>query len=225
MIARPGHILVVDVSEAQWPQAWSRLADRGVRAAIVRASEGQWHPDPMWWAHAEGAAHAGLMVGSYHAFHPRHADPREQARRYCDRAYDITMLAPALDVERLIKGEAASTVEGIPLALVAERALACLVELDRLWLKRPWLYSGSDFLAQLAKAAPDVCRELAAYPLWLADYRPQAHVPAPWSSWACWQWTCSAGVVAPHALDLSWWRGDEASLARAGWSRAGEPRG
>lgn len=213
--ARPGHLLVVDVSEAQGPQAWARLAYQGARAAIVRASEGQWHPDPMWEPHARGAAVAGLMVGSYHAFHPRHPDPTEQARRYCDRAYSLTMLAPALDVE---------LPEGQPLRLVAERALVCLEELDRLWSKRPWLYSGSDFLAQLARAAPDVAVELAAYPLWLADYRAAAHVPAPWTGWACWQWTAAEGVVAPHALDLSWWAGDEASLARAGASRAGEPR-
>ena len=139
---RPGCILLADVSEAQHAVDWRFLRAQGVRGVIVRASEGEWHPDPFWTLHATSAAEDGaLPVGSYHAFHPRHADPTDQARRYMDRAYDRTALAPALDVE---------LAEGQPLDVVAERALDALAWLADAWGKTPWLYTGADFGAQLA---------------------------------------------------------------------------
>ena len=56
---RPGCILLADVSEAQRSVDWRALRAQGVRAAIVRASEGQWHPDPRWEQHARSAAEIG----------------------------------------------------------------------------------------------------------------------------------------------------------------------
>lgn len=204
---RDGCLLVVDVSRAQGDAPpWRDIVAAGAKAVIVKATEGVSYTDQRWHANAREAAEAGLMVGAYHVLRPGR-DPVQQARHFRDVAHDRCALSPVLDFELQ---------DGLPGQEVVVRAVAFLAEVERIWQKRAVVYCGPGFLGGLRVGA-ETLAPLGRYPLWLADYRDAPHVPAPWSSWAMWQWDDGHRTrIADVPLDLSWWRGSEVELAALG---------
>ena len=74
---------MIDVSAWQHPNGeaidWHAVARSGIKAAMVKATEGTSYANPYLVQDVWGARAAGLLVGCYHFSHPGLTEPEEQA--------------------------------------------------------------------------------------------------------------------------------------------------
>ena len=200
----------IDVSQHQGVIDWPAVAAAGIRFAFVRALEGQ-TPDPTFERNRRGALEAGLLVGAYQYLRARHPG-RYQADLLLEQLGDLGPgeLPPAVDVEEL-DGQDAVAVRACVHAWVERTSM--------LLGRQPVIYTGPAFWQANLRGQSE--SELAACPLWIADYRqrPAPEVPRPWGTAAIWQHSGSGSVPGVHGpCDLNRWQGDEASLAA--WASA-----
>jgi lysozyme len=141
------------------------------------------------WAEAR---RAGVVRGAYQFFRPTQ-NVVAQADLMIDAMHDRERddLPPVLDIE---------VDEGLPMTVVATRAL---VWIDRVRSKlgvEPIIYTGVD-LWRRGGATP-----LANQPLWIAHYAQDCPtLPLPWTRWTFWQHTdrgAVPGIEGPVDLDL-----------------------
>lgn len=189
----------IDVSAHQGRVDWRAVAEAGARFAFVRAFEGK-DLDPTWEYNRREAIAAGLLVGSYVYFRARHPG-RWQADLLLAALGDLLPgeLPPVLDLE---------TLDGRPAPEVQAGALGWVDVVRRAIGRDPIVYTYPHFWASELRGG--AVSELAACPLWIADYRPRSapEVPRPWGSAVCWQTSGEgrhAGVVGP--CDLNVWTG------------------
>lgn len=173
----------VDVSRWQSPMNWQKVKAAGISFVYVKASgcEGSLYKDRAFREHVASAQLAGLKVGAYH-FHGYHDDGPAQAS-YLHAACSglILDLPPVLDVEDRqtpIKGAACLTA-----------IKSCLTEVERLFGRRPVLYTSAGVLREHSCDTADA--GLERYSLWVARYGvkdPAKGVPACYQGrWAIWQ--------------------------------------
>lgn len=171
------------------PIDWAKVHGAGVRAVMIKASEGTAYSNPWVAEDGHGAARAGLLVGYYHFARPS----VETAEAQAAHAISTIMLLPrdlglALDLE---------VAEGAPWGLLATWARAFHAAARKVVNHSP-LYTNDSFLANLP-GAPWGER------LWLAQTaRPRRQV------WA-WQTTTPQavnGITGP--VDVGWLHPDAA---------------
>jgi GH25 family lysozyme M1 (1,4-beta-N-acetylmuramidase) len=211
---RAGWLLGVDTSAWQGVVDWPALKAVGVGFGIVKATEGAHTVDPLWSRNSQAALDAGVLLGSYHVFHPQ-LDPALQAASYVAQARTRAQLFPVIDLE-LRKGVAAPE--------LLARALELVRAVESAWQRGCVVYTGPAFMERLVReaGAGGAARlaELARRPLWNADYtpRPEPVVPPPWAAWTLWQFAGDRGYRMPNGVvvDVNWFRGSVAELARIG---------
>ena len=90
----------IDVSHHQGAIDWNRLAAAGdIKFAYIKATEGATHKDTRYHINMQQAREVGILVGSYHYFHPNVAVEKQFAN-FVDIA-DPSMqdLIPVIDIE------------------------------------------------------------------------------------------------------------------------------
>jgi lysozyme len=193
----------VDVSHHQGRIEWDRVAaDRRLRFAYVKATEGGDLVDPRFETNWRDARRAGLRVGAYHFF--SFCRPAaDQARHFLSIVpRDPDALPPALDLE--LGGACARPPP--PDVIVAEVA-AWLAEVERGLGKRPAIYVTPEAYERFVRG------RLVSHPLWVRDVlgEPSVDPGHAWSIWQFWPRGRVDGIAGP--VDLNALRGGAGALA------------
>lgn len=166
------------------------LFARGVRAVVLKATQGTGFVDPEFVGRLVAAKQAGLLVGAYHFADG--SDAILQVDLFLRVAGALPMLA--LDLEPNSIG---STVTG----LIAARMVSAIQGARR---RVPTAYTGRYGPSGTGMEYPNPV--LARCPLWLAEYQaPKPQLPAGWTTWAMWQYTDSPD-------DYDYWNGTSDEL-------------
>jgi lysozyme len=185
----------VDVSHHQGTIAWERVAaDRRLRFAYVKATEGGDFVDPRFAVNWRDARGAGLRVGAYHFF--SFCRPGvDQARHFLAVVpRDPDALPPALDLEL---GEACANPP--PPEVIRGEVDAWLDEVERALGKRPVLYVTRDAYDQFLRG------RAFARPLWFRDVvrEPRVDPAHAWSIWQFWPRGRVEGIAGPVDLNAA----------------------
>lgn len=158
----------------------------GVVGVIHKATQGTTGVDPMYQTNRAKAAAAGLLWGAYHF--ATGDDGVAQAQHFLDvvGTFDNTLLV--LDLEANPTGPSMSL----------NNARAFVTQVNQATGRFPGLYSGS-FIKELLGSNKDPV--LAQCWFWLAQYGPNAVVPANWPTWTMWQYTDGASGPQPHQVN------------------------
>lgn len=174
---------------------------RAVNFAVLRTGEGL-TPDKTYDRNWDGVRDAGLLLGSYWAFHPE-LDPEAQARRYFELAGTCD-LPPTIDWELC---------DGVAHTTIIARALAFLHATETLWKRPCTIYTGKWYWTAIGSPTGD---EFASRALWIAQYGLRASkYPDAWAQrdWTLWQFDGDGGLRLPGVdADFDWWPGDRSSL-------------
>jgi lysozyme len=182
----------------------------GIIGVIHKATQGTTGVDPMYQTNRAKAAAAGLLWGAYHF--ATGDDPVMQAQHFLAVVgkFDDTLLV--LDLEANPTGPSMSL----------NNARAFVTQVNQGAGRFPGLYSGS-YIKELLGSNKDPV--LAQCWFWLAQYGPNAVVPANWPTWTMWQYTDGASGPQPHQVngighcDRDKFNGTEAQL-RTLWQGA-----
>jgi lysozyme len=169
----------IDVSHFQGIVNWTQVAAGGMAFCFIKATEGTGIADSCFTRNWAGSAAAGLKRGAYHFGHPG-ADAQAQAQFFFNTvgALGPNDLPPVLDIETMDQVDATTTLQWV---------LDFTAAADDLFGRQTLIYTDNGFWQSLASLP--ACKPLAARPLWIADYDPNPVVPAPWTSWSCWQYS------------------------------------
>ncbi len=186
--------LVIDLSHHQTPRDLSFARAAGIRAAIVKCSQGVGGADLAYPIHLARAMSAGLLLGAYH-FGTGKRSGEEQADYFHTRMVISGGVQPvvALDLEE--------NPDGLPMTLAQAEAFVARLQHLTFGSARPpriGLYVGNYGRELKIPASSPLIRLWQ----WLADYKPPATVVPPWSTWTLWQFTDRAGAQpGPDPLD------------------------
>ncbi len=210
-------LLGIDVWSGYGAIDWARANTAGVRFAFIKCQQGNDGPDPKYKQYAQGCRDAGIPYAPYLFGYPLPEgkpgrSPEDQARflyAQCDGATDMP---PVLDLEwpphfereaktsKILDRWTQWAVDG---NFIADWGLRCLEELERLFGKRPILYTYPNFWQSLGDAGKSL--EWSMYPLWIANYThsndwlpkdtDKPLIPAPWKSWAVWQFSADGSPI------------------------------
>ena len=151
---------MIDVSSVQHPHNvaidWKAVASSGVKAVMVKATEGATYVNPWLVRDAEGAEAAGLWVGFYHFAHPSLSAPQAQIDAFIRAIGPLAhQIGLALDIEEqegLSWPELASWSHTFLTALRTHTSWPILYS-DRSWLEE---MPGAPFGGRLWLASPGV---------------------------------------------------------------------
>jgi len=176
---------VVDISHHNGNVNFALAKGDGIIGVIHKATQGQTGLDPMYQTNRTNAINAGLLWGAYHF--ATGGDGVAQATHFLDvvGTFDNTLLV--LDLEQNPAGPSMSL----------QDARAFVTQVNQVTGRFPGLYSGS-YIKQLLGSGKDPI--LAQCWLWLAQYGPNAVVPANWPTWTMWQYTDGAVGPQPHSV-------------------------
>lgn len=162
---------IIDLSHWNPVTSWSAIANAGVRAAILKSSQGLTR-DPSYAAFYVGARNCHLGIGAYH-FGVASQDPIKQADFFLQQAASCKVLA--LDWE----WNKADT-------MTADQAAAFVAEIFKQTGKYPMLYTSAAFLASVPRL---VDPNLVNCDLWVTGFSPSPIVPQQWATkgWKIWQ--------------------------------------
>jgi lysozyme len=185
---------VIDLSHHQTPRDLSFARASGIRAAIIKCSQGVGGADQNYPQHLWFAQNAGLLTGAYHFGTGKMAGAAQ-----ADYFYSRMMIAGgvaanlALDVEE--------NPDGLPMSLAQVMDFMGRIKSLTFGLIRPpkiEIYGG----AYLRQMGIPVDSPLLEHQLWLADYAPPPTVVKPWPTWTLWQYTDRTGAQpGPDPLD------------------------
>ena len=115
----------IDVSNWSGSIDWRDVADSGVKAVIIQASEGTFYRDPYLHEFYDGAREHGLKIGFYHFFNPGSSPtPAEQARYFVE-----TISGLHADIKLILDLEQTGGLDNYRLTI---QALEFLREVERL---------------------------------------------------------------------------------------------
>jgi lysozyme len=197
---------IIDLSHYQPTVDFTQLKAGGIVAIIHKATEGRTSKDALCQPRRALALQAGLLFGTYHF--GTNGDVKQQIANYLQGYVPGDLCC--LDIEK--SGKDGST--SMSLAQAEEFADAVEAKTGR----PPMIYGGGDYLRDVLR--PPATSRLGRCPLWWARYSssPPTQLPAPWKSWALWQYSCNGkvpGVIGD--CDRNRFAGDEAALS-ALWS-------
>jgi GH25 family lysozyme M1 (1,4-beta-N-acetylmuramidase) len=204
----------IDVSYYQGTINWSRVAGAGYKFAFIRVSDGTTFHDPKFASYWTGAKTAGLVRGAYQFFRPaQSATAQADLMIAAVGTLGPGDLPPVIDVE---------VTQGLSAATIAARI--------RTWVDRVKAATGVDPIVYTGKYfwRDDVggATTFVDNPLWIAQYTTQCpDLPAPWGSWAFWQYSESGHVAGiSGGVDMDRFNGSFADLqALAGGMSSGNP--
>ncbi len=172
----------IDVSQWQGKIDFAAVKSAGIQVVYIRSSLGGDYTDPMFRQNYENAKAQGLKVGFYHYVTASNADQARQEAHFF--ASVVKGTAPdcrlAMDFEYL---------RGLTNPEINQIALAFLRELEALTGRTPAVYTDTYMAANV------YTKDLAAYPLWVAQWG--ASQPADnkvWSSWSGFQYSSQGRV-------------------------------
>ena len=209
----------VDASSVQGKLDIGALDAAGIKFLIHKCQQGNDGKDPWFDRNTAAAKAGGWKVGAYHFMYPLpKLDPVAQAEAFFKASplgSDDGDLPPALDLE-WPDPDAGWAKWGCSAAQVNAWAKACAERMTELYGRRPMIYTYPYFAHALrgrGPLGPDVSW-MADYPLWLASYAPQPAIPAPWSTYAVWQYDGNGGERLPNGgdADFNWFDGDAEAL-------------
>jgi GH25 family lysozyme M1 (1,4-beta-N-acetylmuramidase) len=200
--------IAIDLSHHNRVNSWPAIKSAGVRAVILKATEGTSYVDNTFADRRLDAIRAGLIVSSYHFL--KHGDVDAQMQHYLETVNPKRGERVVIDHE-----DAAVTLddlhEAVEAILNADPSLQITV------------YSGHTIKEQLGDKRDDHLAEHTS--LWIAQYTSAAAPSWPkatWPAWSLWQYTDRAsvpGVSGP--CDANRFNGsDEAALR---WLAPAEP--
>ena len=189
-------MLGVDVSNWQGQVDWAALKTAGVGFGFIKATEGINYTDSQFARNRAQAADNGIPVGAYHFIRPDKGNSAyAEANYFCDvvGAIQANELRPVIDLEH-------PNVDPLPPAPAVGWVQALLKEIERRLGVRPIIYSYSAYLGAKDWSG------LKTWPLWLANYGPNAGTqhpyPDPGFRVVCHQYS-SVGEVAGRKLDVN----------------------
>jgi lysozyme len=204
----------IDVSNWQGTIDWQKVKSAGVQFVFIKASQGTGFHDRFFPVNIKAARLSGIACGAYHFFEPMQP-AQSQAENFLSMlgALEKGDLPPVLDVE--------TPANWTPLS-VADRVKAVTVWLglvEKQLGTKPLLYMSSSFSGDVLGADS----ELKRYPLWLAHYTKAAQpwVPAPFQSWAFWQYSNTGktdGITGD--VDQDWFNGNVDDLQKLRYKSA-----
>ena len=186
----------IDVSNWSGTIDWKRVADSGVKAVIIQASEGTFYRDPYLQEFYDGAKENDLKIGFYHFFNPGSSPtPVEQARYFVD-----TISGLHADIKLVLDLEQTGGLDNYELT---NQALEFLREVKRLSKVDVAVYTYTNFAQNNLYAGIG----LEDYPLWIAqiDVRAPQSNPIWGSKYAGWQYSDTGytpGVNGNSDLDI-----------------------
>ena len=199
----------IDVSKWQSTIDWAAVKNSGlVEFAIARATHGINVIDEKFDANFKGIKAQGLVRGVYQYFEPGQ-DAIQQADLMLQMIKDSggllpTDLPPVLDME--------ATGSQTP-ATIQQKALAWLQHVEAKTGKKPLVYTAAYF------AQANLGTALAAYPVWIANYKYTTTGACPlmpdnaWSNWSIWQYSDKGSVSGISGnVDLNVFDGSLAEL-------------
>jgi lysozyme len=202
--------LVFDLSHFNGKVDLAAAYAAGQRGVIHKATEGSGYVDPMYADTRTQAASAGLLWGAYHF--GVGGDAQAQARHFLATAKPDADTLLVLDLE--------SNPDGADMSLAeAQGFVGAVHEATGVW---SGLYGGS-YVRELLGDSHDPV--LSQCWFWLAEYGPDARVPATWQDWTLWQYT-DGSTNSPHSIsgvgdcDRNRFNGDEQQLP-AFWNNRG----
>lgn len=94
-------MLILDLSNNNGEPDWARLAQQGIKAVYLKATEGVSFVDKTFASRRQEANHHGIAVGAYHFARPDSSDAVTQARAFANAVGKLGVhdLRPALDFE------------------------------------------------------------------------------------------------------------------------------
>jgi GH25 family lysozyme M1 (1,4-beta-N-acetylmuramidase) len=172
-------ILGLDVSHWNTPD-WTSWFANGYRFAFLKCTEGITWKDLRYQAHERDATDAGFKVAPYHYFRAQWPGLPQAQHFFANAGRDD--MPPAVDIER-------TNNLGFTQALFASRLKEFLDEAERLFGRRPIIYTSKSMWEQLIGSVPWA----ADYDLWVAHYTtgPAPLLPTDWAGqgWKVWQYT------------------------------------
>ena len=172
----------IDVSEWQGNIDFRKVKKAGIEIVYIRAGQGFSYKDSKFERNYEEAKKNGLKIGVYHYMTARTTkEAKDQAKFFisliCEKEIDCKL---AMDFESF---------GNLSNREINEIALAYIKEVERLSKKEVIVYSNT------YNAKYVFSKELAKYPLWVAQYglsEPQDN--GKWSSWEGFQYSSSGRV-------------------------------
>ena len=161
------------------------LANNGVCAVMMKATQGIIYTDPTYAVRRAQAASLGLLTGSYHFATGDDADV--QVARWIETAIPSEKDALELDWEDNGSNSASY-----------EQVCEIVQEVFRQLGRYPLLY-GSNFLQEKIPAGDQI---LSKCPLSLASYTTTPKIPKGWSNYTLWQYTGDDqnAKISPHTF-------------------------
>ena len=155
----------IDVSHHQGDIDWQAVAQSGeIKFAYVKASEGSSHKDKKYHRNIAAARAAGIVVGSYHYFHPDVAVERQYNNFMEMVTLSMQDLIPVVDVEEHGRKPSKQICDSL-------KKFTALIEAQ--WGVRPIIYTHQRFYNNLLQQSFD------DYPLWIARYGIYKYKPTP----------------------------------------------
>jgi lysozyme len=187
---QPSRILATELSSHNSDLDLPRIIRDGYYVVTIKATQGESFIGRNFKQNWEAAGKAGLIRLAYHFL--TDGSPERQANFFLKVLQSVTIgpcdLGVMLDFEASPFGKNPT----------AQQAVVWLAAVQSSLHKLPFLYSGS----YLKSLGSDVPRELASYPLWLAQYRSVPMLPANYSQYVFWEFTDgSSGPRAGTLLD------------------------
>ena len=186
----------IDVSNWSGSIDWRDVADSGVKAVIIQASEGTFYRDPYLHEFYDGAREHGLKIGFYHFFNPGSSPtPKEQARYFVD-----TISGLHADIKLILDLEQTGGLDNYRLTI---QALEFLREVERLSGLDAAVYTYTNFAQNNLYEGLG----LEKYPLWIAQIdtnRPAAN-PIWGRRYDAWQYSDTgrvSGIGTNTDLDI-----------------------
>ncbi len=194
-----------DLSGYQKSVDWSLVAQTK-KFCFIKATEGLHTNDEMFESHYAGASASGILIGSYHFFHPE-LDAVEQAKHFLSVVGDkILHMPPVIDAE---------VARGAPPMKILDGVLAWIAEVKRQTGRSSTIYTMPSFWNTLPATILDSGNGLDyTADLWVAHWKVVApKLPTDWSTWRFWQYADDggcAGIATP--MDLNRFNGTQKDL-------------
>lgn len=205
--------LGIDVSHWKPDVSFHRVRRAGASFAYTKATEGVQAVDPTFAAYYSAMKEAGLYRGAFHYYRPLE-DPVEQAAHFARTVGALAAddLPPMLDVEED---------DGVRGSALAEGVRRCLEEIERLFHRRPMIYTMPSYWNDFVVAGGAPPSWAARYPLWVAHWtaKDEPLLPRGFERWTFWQYSAKGRVDGVGGdVDLDRFNGSRDELAA--WLRA-----
>lgn len=177
--------VIIDISHHNGNPDFAQAAAAGIVGVIHKATQGTGFTDDMYVTNRQKALDAGLLWGAYHF--GTGGGGAAQA--------DFFLATVNPEPDTLIVLDYEPNTQGPTMSLNDARAFVS--EVNAKVGRFPGLYSGSLIKQQLGNSQDPI---LAQCFFWLAQYGPNAVVPANWPTWTLWQYTDGNLGPQPHTV-------------------------